>query len=508
MAFYLSSRKLDVRTGDAMIALVNEADASEYGVSIGERVALEVAGKKKSIIVTLDTTDTLVEEGEIGFFEDVWEKYNIRFGEVVKVKLLAPGKAVLSIRKKLLGEKLSYEDVYSIIKEIADDKLGKVLTTYYAAAGYSPGFDEEEMFYMTKAMAEIGDVLKFEGIVADKHSIGGVAGKGITPLVVPIVSCLKDVTIPNTSTRAITSASATTDMLEVIMPMSFSKEELSAFILKNNVFMVWGGGLDLAPADDKIIQVQKPIGIESIAKFVASIVAKKVAQGVTHVIFDVPCGKGAKIKTEEEFQKVKSSFERVCAKFSINVVVHRRDVSGIDGNAVGPSLECREFLRIYERDERRSLQLEEDALQMAGKLIELCNKAKQGEGYKLAKQILESGDAFAKLRQIIKLQGGNENISSNSLEIGGITFEIKAKKSGVISNVNNKKVFEVCRALGNPRIKEAGMYFHKKKGDKVKLGDRLVTLYATTDSRMKLGKNVYEEVEIFEFESLEEVKQK
>ncbi|MFC1780168.1 hypothetical protein ACFLY9_00525 [Patescibacteria group bacterium] len=508
MAFYLSSRKLDVRTGDAMIALVNEADASEYGVSIGERVVLEVAGKRKSIIVTLDTTDTLVEEGELGFFEDVWEKFNIRFGEVVKVKLLSPGKAILGIRKKLLGEKLSYEEVYSIIKDIADDKLGKILTTYYAAAGYSPGFDEEEMFYMTKAMAETGDILKFDGIVADKHSIGGVAGKGITPLVVPIVSCLKGITVPNTSTRAITSASATTDMLEVIMPMSFSKEELSSFILKNNVFMVWGGGLDLAPADDKIIQVQKPIGIESIDKFVASIVAKKVAQGVNHVIFDVPCGRGAKIETDEEFQRVKSTFERVCAKFSINVVVYRRNVFGIDGNAVGPSLECREFLRIYERDERRSLQLEEDALKMAGRLIELCKKAKKGEGYKLAKQILESGDAFVKLQQIIKLQGGNEKVTSNSLEIGGVTLEIESKKDGVIKNINNKKVFEVCRALGNPRIKEAGMYFHKKVGDEVRLGDRLVTLYATTDNRMELGKKVFEEVEIFDFESVKEVKSK
>jgi putative thymidine phosphorylase len=497
MAFYLSARKLDVRTGQAMIALINEIDAAENGVSIGENVALEIAGREKDIIVTLDTTDSLVDEGEVGFFEDVWEKFSVKFGEIVKVKLISQSEAVKSIRKKLLGGQLGYQEIFSIIKDIASDHLGTILTTYYAAAGYSPGFKEEEMYYMTKAMAETGVILHFEGIVADKHSIGGVAGKGVTPIVVPVVSCIEGITIPNTSTRAITSASATTDMLEVLMPMSFSREELEAMIMKNRVFMVWGGGLDLAPADDKIIQVQKPIGIESIDKFVASIVAKKVAQGVNHVVFDVPVGKGAKVETEEEFQKVKATFERVCARFGIKVAIHRRNVSGIDGNAVGPALECREFLRIYERDERRSLQLEEDALKMAGDLIELCGKAVQGEGYNMAKEILESGRAFEKLRLIIEQQGGNREISSNSLEIGGITWECKSEKEGVVKHIHNKRVFEVCRALGNPRIKEAGMYFYKKPGDSVSVGDKLATLYATTDSRMKLAQKVLESVDLF-----------
>jgi AMP phosphorylase len=499
MAFYLSARKLDVRSGDIMTALINEVDASENGIHIGDKVTLEIAGREKPLIVSLDTTDTLVEEGELGFYEDVWEKYNLRFGEVAKVSIAPPSKAVESIRKKLRGDKLNYEEIFHIVKEIGNDRLGSVLTTYYASAGYAPGFDEDEMFYMSKAMAETGEMFHFDGIAADKHSIGGVAGKGITPLVVPTVACIEGVVIPNTSTRAITSASATTDMLEVLMPMSFSKEELDSMLLQNNAFMVWGGGLDLAPADDKIIQVQKPLGMESIDKFVASIVAKKVAQGVNHVVFDVPMGKGAKIETESEFKEVKTTFEKVCGRFGIKVVIHRRNVTGIDGNAVGPALECREFLRVYEKDERRSLQLEEDALKMAGDLIELCGKAEQGQGYAKAREIFDSGAAFDKFRQLVKLQGGNENVSSNNLEIGGITNEIKSEHTGEIDSVNNKKVFEVCRALGNPRIKEAGMYFHKKPNEKVNAGEKLITLYATTDSRMELALKVFNEVEIFTY---------
>lgn len=497
MAIYLSSRKLDIRTGEVMIVVINEIDAAENGINIGDSISLSFAGRKKKIIVTVDASDTLVDEGEIGFFEDVWDKYKIRFGEVIKISLVTPSKAVEGIRKKLLGGKLTYEEIYAIIRDIANNKLGKTLTTYYAAAGYSPGFDAEEMFFMTKAMAETGDILHFDGIVADKHSIGGVAGKGVTPIVVPIVSCIDGITVPNTSTRAITSASATTDMLEVIMPMSFTKEQLESMILKGNSFMVWGGGLDLAPADDKIIQVQKPIGIESIDKFVASIVAKKIAQGVNHVIFDVPMGKGAKIETEEEFEKVRATFEKVCEKFKIKVFVHKRMVTGIDGNAVGPALECREFLRVFERDSRRSIQLEEDSLQMAGNLIELCGKADKGKGYEKAKGLLENGEAFAKLKEIVSMQGGNRELSSNNLEIGGIVWEYRSTNSGKIKYINNKRVFDVCRSLGNPHIKEAGMYFHKLQGDSVENGELLATLYATTDNRMELAKKVISSIQIF-----------
>jgi AMP phosphorylase len=500
MSFYLSARKLDVRTGEALVVLLNELDASEFGVNIGDRVSIELTGRNKEVIVTVDTTSSLVDEGEAGFFEDVWDKYEIKFGEIVKIVILPQSEAIDCIRKKLLGGKLNYKEIYSIINDISYDKLGSILTTYYAAAGYSPGFDEEEMFYMTKAMASSGEILKFDGIVADKHSIGGVAGKGITPIVVPIVACIDGIKVPNTSTRAITSASATTDMLEVIMPMTFKKDELENFIIKCNAFMVWGGGLDLAPADDKIIQVQKPIGIESIDKFVCSIVAKKVAQGVNHVVFDVPVGKGAKIESEEEFEKVKSTFERVCSKFDIKVSIFRRNVNGIDGFAVGPTLECREFLRVFERDERRSIQLEEDALKIAGDLIELCGKAEKGKGYIKAKQILESGDAFDKLREVIKIQGGSEKVSSNTLEIGGIAHEVKSVKDGIMVNIDNKAVFDVCRSLGNPRIKEAGIYFHKKPGDKVSIGDRLITLYATSDIRMNLGIKVLDDEKVFEIQ--------
>ncbi len=499
MSFYLSSRKLDITSGDELACLINEEDALEFGVRAGDSVEVIWKGQNSPIILTVDTTDTLVSAGEIGVYEDVWEKYKLYFGIAIEVNFSEQSHAIKSIRKKLRGEVLDYEDFYSIMKDISNGKLNEILTTYFAAAGYSPGFNQDEILLMTKALAETGDILKFDGITADKHSIGGVAGKGVTPIVIPIVSSFEGLKVPNTSTRAVTSASATTDMLEVIMPMSFSKEQLEEMMIDSNVFMVWGGGLALAPADDEIIEVQKPLGMESIDKFVSSIVAKKIAQGVNHVIFDVPVGESAKI-TEEEFDKVKNTFEKVCKEFGINVLVHKRHVTGIDGFAVGPSLECREFLRVYERHPERSLQLEHDAVEMAGKLLELCGVVEEGKGFDAAQQKIENGEAYNKLKEIIKRQGGNADIKSDDLELGGVTHEIVAEKDGKITHIDNKKVFKVCKSLGNPRIKEAGVYFHHINGDEVKKGEKLVTIYATSDSRMNLGKKVWESEDVITIE--------
>lgn len=499
MSFYLSSRKLDISSGDTVACVINELDAQEQGVRAGDSVLITWNNLPEPIVCVVDTTDTLVSEGEIGFHEDDWDKAKLEHGTPIEINFVEPSEAIKSIRKKLKGEKLDYNDFYVIMKDISNGRLNNILTAFFAAAGYNPGFDEQEILHMTKALSQTGEILKFDGIVADKHSIGGVAGKGITPLVIPIVATFKELKVPNTSTKAVTSASATTDMLEVIMPMSFNRIQLEKMIEKSGVFMVWGGGLALAPADDEIIEVQKPLGIESIDKFVSSIVAKKIAQGVTHVIFDVPVGPGAKID-DEEFDLVDKTFQKICKEFGIKVIVHKRNVNGIDGYAVGPALECREFLRVYEKHPRRSLKLEDDAIEIAGRLLELCGLAEVDKGKDLAREKLDNGEAYAKLKEIITNQGGNPDLKSDNLELGGITEDIFAYKDGKISLIDNKKIFTVCKSLGNPRVKESGIYFYKVVGDTVAKGEKIATIYATSESRMSLAKKVWEKEKPVEIE--------
>ncbi|MEK7071204.1 MAG: thymidine phosphorylase, partial [Patescibacteria group bacterium] len=97
-------------------------------------------------------------------------------------------KAVKTIQKKLLGKRLNYREIYNLMDEIAHERLSDVLTTYFVAAAFKEGFSADELYYLTKAMVETGTKLHFDGIVADKHSVGGVAGTRTTMIVVPIIA--------------------------------------------------------------------------------------------------------------------------------------------------------------------------------------------------------------------------------------------------------------------------------------------------------------------------------
>ena len=193
--------------------------------------------------------------------------------------------AIEALQKKLVGKKLSYKEIYAIMDEIANQRFGDILTTYFAASGFSKGFSDEEIFYLTKAMIETGDTLKFRGIVADKHSIGGVPGTRTTLIVVPIVAAA-GFTIPKSSSRAITTPGGTADDMEILAPVTFSKKEIYQIVKKTNACIVWGGSVDIAPADDELIKVEEPLLFESYDKFLVSIMAKKIAFGATHLVIE------------------------------------------------------------------------------------------------------------------------------------------------------------------------------------------------------------------------------
>lgn len=492
------ARKIDIQTKDAMIALMHENDSIKYGISAGDQIYLTWEGEKMGIALFVDVTNSITQPGTIGLFEDFWNEIKIYENTEVQVEILQDGDLRKIIGKKLQGGKLTPGEIDKVIMDVATGKANPVMVAYYVAAGYSPGFDFDEIMYMTESMANTGEKLKFDKMALDKHSVGGVAGKGITPIVIPIISCLDDIVVPNTSSKAVTSASATADMLESIMQMSFNIDELYDFIKKQNCFMVWGGGLNLAPADDKIIRIQKQLAIESYDKLVSSIMAKKIAQGVTHVLFDLPYGKFSKLKNRQNVAEVEEIFHKIANHFGIKIKIHSREITGIDGYSVGPNLECREFLRVYEGHEEASSELLESALNMAGEIIELSGKAPEGIGKLKAIEIFTSGKAEEKLRQIISAQRGNPNIKSTDLQIGAYALDIKSTRDGVINSIDNSVVFNICKSLGNPFVREAGIYFHKKVGDSVEVGDIVATAYAGSESRLNFATPIINNSEIWD----------
>ena len=416
--------------------------------------------------------------------------------------------ALEAIRKKLLGKKLSYKEIYAVMDEIAKDRLGDVLTTYFVASGYSEGFSDEELYYLTRAMVETGETLHFRGLVADKHSIGGVPGTRVTLIIVPIIASA-GFKIPKSSSRAITTPAGTADAMEVLAPVAFTKEKIYKIVKKTNACIVWGGSFKIAPADDEIIKIEEPILFESYDKIVVSVMAKKVAFGATHVVIDLPYGKSVKIHRVEDAKILKRKFQFLGKKFDMKIdsFIHR--VDGPAGDGIGPLLEARDSLKVLEQTKDRQIELEKQALSLAAKLLELVllnSPSKIKLGYKKnykntrewAKDILVDGRAHTKLLEIIEAQGGNSKIKSSDLAPGKYCSTLEAGFNGKVSEVISKNITTIARILGAPEDKRAGIVLHKKVGQEVKKGDELACLYSDSKYKLREAQDTLDLFPIFE----------
>jgi putative thymidine phosphorylase len=396
--------------------------------------------------------------------------------------------ALSAIKKKLLGKTLSYEEIYAVMNEIGSERLGPVLTTYFAAAGFRDGFSEEELFFLAKAMVETGPKLHFDGIVAGKHSMGGVAGTRTTMIVVPIIAALA-YKIPKTSTRAITSPAGTADTMEVFAPVTFSPDQIQGLVEKIGACIVWGGYLGLAPADDVIIQIEQPLAFESYDKVIVSIMAKQIASGVNRLVLDIPYGKTMKIEEKKDAEEIARKFLMLAGRFGIKAYPYVNEMVQNAGYGAGPALEARDVLAILEQAPDRSMALEEKALKLSGFLLDLCVEQGTGNvqqsGENLAREVLKSGKALEKFKEIIKSQGGNPEISRNKIAIGDKIYEYKSDSSGIIRAIHNQQVSTICRILGCPMDKKAGIVLNHKLNEHVDKDDILCTLYATDDWKLK-----------------------
>ncbi len=405
--------------------------------------------------------------------------------------------ALEAIQKKLVGKKLTYLEIFAIMDEIAHNRMGDILTTYFAASGYAKGFSSEELYFLTKAMVETGEKLHFRGIIADKHSIGGVPGTRTTLIVVPIVASA-GFTIPKSSSRAITTPDGTADDMEVLAKVEFSEQEIYQIVKKAHGCIVWGGSFHIAPADDVLIHVEQPLEFESYDKIIVSIMAKKIAFGSNHVIIDIPYGPTLKVHKKEEGETVAEKFTYMAKKFDIKIGTYIHEMQQPAGRGIGPILECRESLRVLEQAVDRPIDLEKHALKLSGMLLDLClascptriqEKAKKkfASGHEWATHLLSSGKALEKMKEIIAVQGGDPAITSNKLDlqVGQHNKHILSPKHGNIHEINSKNLTSIAKILGAPRQKGSGIYLQRKIADTVHKGDILYTLYSETLYNLK-----------------------
>ena len=271
--------------------------------------------------------------------------------------------------------------------------------------------------------------------------------------------------------------------------VEFSASELKKIIRKTNACFVWGGSLGLAPADDKIIQVEKLLNLDPEAQLLASIMSKKLAVGADYIIIDIPYGKTAKV-SKKKAEKLKRKFSQIAKYFKVKLKCLLTDGSQPIGNGIGPNLEMRGILLVLKNKGPQDLR--EKALFLTGELLELCKKAKKGEGYKLAEQVLSSGKAFKQFKKIIKAQGGK----ITKLPLGKHSYTFTSKKSGIVKEIDNKKLAYLARLAGCPSDNASGIYLNVHLNNKIKKKDNLLTIYSESKAKLKQAVNFYKKEKI------------
>lgn len=331
------------------------------------------------------------------------------------------------------------------------------------------------------------------------NCIGGVAGNRTTMVVVPIVAAA-GIYIPKSSSRAITSAAGTADTMEVLSDVNFNISELKEITLKAHGAMIWGGGMNIAAADDKLIKIRHPLSLDPRGMLLASILAKKSAVGAKYVAIDIPIGRGAKILDMPKAEALGGDFIHIGKRLGMTIESLITDGSEPVGNGIGCGLECRDVIDVLHGGGPTDLK-NKSAL-IAGRILELVGKVGEGEGRDVAELMLRNGKAWGKMAEIIELQGGNPKVKADDLPIGQYKHTVTSTRSGKISHIDNKGINKIARIAGAPRDKGAGVFLHRVKGDKVKEGDVLFDIYAESETKLEFALkavDVWQPVELEKF---------
>jgi len=271
--------------------------------------------------------------------------------------------------------------------------------------------------------------------------------------------------------------------MSVLAPVEFSAQELKSIASEINGAIIWGGGLSLAPADDAFITVEHPLRLDPEPQMIASILAKKLAVGTDFLVLDIPTGEGAKIATSEEARRLGNRFIDLGAKLGIKIRCGVTYGGQPVGHAIGPALEAKEALQTLEGTGPTSLVEKSTAL--AGMLLEMAGKAAKGNGQAIAREILQSGRALKKMKEIIEAQGGDPKIKSGEIPVGKYKQTITAPTDGYATHVSNAAINQIARATGAPGERGSGVVLYLKRGHNVSRGDLILDIYAERQTKLE-----------------------
>ncbi len=446
------------------------------------RARIHVAiGNRRFVIATLYTVHSeLIPKNKVGLSEYAWHVLHAKEGDAVRLSHPAHLDSLSYVRAKIYDQELNNDEIQSIISDISANLYSDVHIAAFISACTSNELSNEETFNLTQSMVNVGNKISWSADqVVDKHCVGGLPGNRTTLLVVPIVAAF-GLTIPKTSSRAITSPAGTADTMEVLTQVQLDLTQMRKVVERENGCIIWGGSVDLSPADDILIRVERVLNLDSVGQLVSSVLSKKIAAGSSHVVIDIPIGDTAKVRDMKTAANLKTKFEMVGHRMGLKINVVFSDGSKPIGRGVGPALEARDVLDVLQNNPHAPKDLRKQSLYLAGQVLEFSPQVAPNTGLKIATEILESGKAWKKFQAICDAQGGMREIPS-----APHSHTITACKDGIVAGINNRRLATIAKLAGAPRAKAAGIELHTNVNSQVEKDQPLFTIYAEAKGELE-----------------------
>jgi len=449
------------------------------GLSARSQVSVRNDGRE--IIATLYQVSTdLVAPDQVGLSEAAWQRLQVADGDRLTVRHADPVESLREMGRRIYGHRLDGRALGSVVSDIVAGRYSDVHLSAFITACAALPLDEGETVALTRAMVDVGERLSWKGSpIVDKHSVGGLPGNRTTPIVVAIVAA-HGLTMPKTSSRAITSPAGTADAMEALAPVDLDLVAIRRVVERESGCIVWGGSVRLSPADDVLIRVERALDIDSEGQLIASVLSKKIAAGSTHVVLDLPVGPTAKIRSAEAAAALSRRLVEVAGAFGLQAKAVVSDGMQPVGRGIGPALEARDVLAVLQRSPEAPRDLRERACTLAGVLLELGGRATPGHGKSLAEQTLADHRAWIKFQGICDAQGG--------MRIPGEAphrHPLLARQPGRVFRIDNRKLAKLAKLAGAPDSKTAGVEMHVRLGDQVLTDQPLCVVHAETPGELE-----------------------
>lgn len=441
---------------------------------------VEVRCRARAVFATLNVvTGDLLAPGEAGLSDVACERLDAVDGDLVSLAHPPPLDSLSLVRAKVYGRTLDEVGMAAIVRDVVAGRYADIHLASFVTACASARVDREEIVALTRAMVDTGARLSWPtSPIVDKHSVGGLPGNRTTPIVVPIVTAF-GLTMPKTSSRAITSPAGTADTMEVLAPVALDLATMRRVVEREGGCIAWGGRLGLSPADDILIRVERPLELDAEGQLIASVVSKKVAAGSTDVVIDLPVGETAKVRSAEAAAELAANLTYVAAALGLRADVVITDGTQPVGRGVGPALEALDVVAVLRGDRDAPIDLRDRALLLAGRVLELSGRVARGSGGGVAREILADGRAWRKFQAICSAQGGMREPPR-----AAYNQPVPALQSGRVAAVDNRRLARAAKLAGAPTDPAAGLLLHVAVNDVVAAGQPLYTLHAESPGEL------------------------